>query len=151
MLETLLHHMPIGTVLSWLVMQLPIGAALTWCLAKVAAYVHAHTNNTIVNGIMSRLDSSAVAVVKEIQQTVVDDLKAGKHGILTADDALNIKSHAMAKVKAYWGEQGIAKMMEILGLSSPELDAMLSSKIESAVHDLRNAAPVQAPNSVATN
>jgi hypothetical protein len=79
-----------------------------------------------------------MTAVKDLQQTVVDEIKAANaDGKITDAEKLKIKNTALANVKSYLGTKGIRVLSGVFGLSGGALDGFLSSKIESAVHDLR--------------
>jgi len=130
----------LASVLSWVVMQIPVGTALTWALAKVAKLVHAKAHNEAVDGVLARINDAVVAVVKELQQTLVADLKAEK-GSLAPEDIALIHDHAMGKIRSFWGSQGLTGVMKVLGVDESALTSLLSSKIEAAVHDLKAKLP----------
>ena len=113
-------------------------AALTWAAAKLASYIKSKVNNEYLRGVLVRLDEAVVTAVKDLQQTVVDEIKAANvDGKITEAEKKRIKDSALANVKSYLGAKGIKVLSEVLGLSGGALDGFLSSKIESAVHDIR--------------
>jgi len=113
-------------------------AALTWAAAKLASYIKSKVNSEYLRGVLVRLDEAVVTAVKGLQQTVVDEIKAANaDGKITEAEKKRIKDSALANVKSYLGAKGINVLSEVLGLSGGALDGFLSSKIESAVHDIR--------------
>lgn len=85
-----------------------------------------------------RLDDAVITAVKDLQQTVVAEIKAATtDGKISEAEKQRIKDAAVANVKSYLGTKGIRVLAEVLGLSGGALDSFLGSKVEAAVHDLR--------------
>lgn len=113
-------------------------AALTWASTKLTGFIKARVNNEYLRGILVRLDDAVVTVVKDLQQTVINEVKAvSADGKITMADKKRIKDLAVANVKSYLGDNGRRVMSDVLGLSDSAVNGFISSKIESAVHDLR--------------
>jgi len=113
-------------------------AALTWAAAKLAGYITSKVNNEYLRGVLVRLDEAVITAVKDLQQTVVDEIKAANaDGKITDAEKQKIKNAALENVKSYLGAKGIRVLSKVFGLSGGALDGFLSSKIESAVHDIR--------------
>ena len=113
-------------------------AALTWAGARMAAYIRRAVDNEYLRGVLVRLDEAVINAVKDLQQTVVDELKATTaDGKISDAEKKRLKDAAMANVRSYLGVKGIGVLAEVLGLSGGALDRFLGSKIEAAVHDLR--------------
>lgn len=51
-------------------------AALTWAAAKLAALIRSKVDNEYLRGALVRLDDAVFTAVKELQQTVVAEVKA---------------------------------------------------------------------------
>lgn len=118
-------------------------AALTWAAAKAAELVRAKVKNEYLKGVLVRLDDAVFTAVKELQQSVVDEIKrASADGKITDEEKRRIKEKALTTVKSHLGNKGLAELAKILGLNGGGLDGLLSSKVEAAVHDLRRTAPV---------
>lgn len=123
-------------------------AALTWAAAKLAQLIRAKVQNEYLKGVLVRLDDAVFTAVKDLQQTVVEQIKvASADGKITDDEKKQIKDRALAAVKSHLGAKGLAEAAGILGLGGAALEGLLSSKVEAAVHDLRRSAP--ATNSAA--
>ena len=115
-------------------------AALAWASARLAQYITAHVKNTYLKNALVRLDDAVFSAVKELEQTLVAEVKASSgDGKLSAADRDRIKRAAMDKVKSYLGMKGIAEIATILGLSPEALDGVIGTRIEAAVHDVRAA------------
>lgn len=115
-------------------------AALTWAAAKLAALTRARIDNEYLKGVLLRLDDAVLVAVKELQQTVVSELKAASaDGSLDELEQVRVKEAALANVKSYLGPKGLAVLAKILGLSDGSLEKLLSARIEAAVHDIRLA------------
>lgn len=113
-------------------------AALAWAAAKLAALVRAKVANEYLRGLLVRLDDAVLTAVKDLQQTVVAEVKAASaDGKIDDVERERIKSAALANVKSYLGPKGLAVLAELLGLSEDTLERYLGSRIEAAVHDLR--------------
>jgi len=117
-------------------------AALTWAAAKLAQLIRAKVQNEYLKGGLVRVDDAVFTAVKDLQQTVVEQIKAASaDGKITADEKKQIKDKALAAVKSHLGTKGLAEAASVLGLGGGALEGLLSSKVESAVHDLRRSAP----------
>ncbi len=117
-------------------------AALTWAAAKLAQLIRAKVQNEYLKGVLVRLDDAVFTAVKDMQQTVVEQIKAASaDGKITDDEKKQIKEKALAAVKSHLGTKGLAEAAAILGLGGSALEGLLSSKVEAAVHDLRRTAP----------
>ena len=127
-------------------------AALTWAAAKLASFIRSKVDNEYLRGVLVRVDDAVVTAVKDLQQTVVAEIKAASDdGKISEAEKRRIKDAAVANVKSYLGAKGIRVLAEVLGLSGGALDSFLGSKVEAAVHDLRlteravSAAPAPKP------
>lgn len=117
-------------------------AALTWAAAKLAQLIRAKVQNEYLKGVLVRLDDAVFTAVKDLQQSVVEQIKAASaDGKITDEEKRQIKEKAMAAVKSHLGTRGLAEAAKILGLEGGALEGLLSSKVEAAVHDLRRAVP----------
>lgn len=115
-------------------------AALTWAAAKLAQLIRVKIKHEYLRGILIRLEDSVVTSVKELEQTVVEEIKsASADGKITPDEKKRIKEKALASVKSHLGTKGLAELATVLGLDGGAIDGFLSSRVEAAVHDLRRA------------
>lgn len=116
-------------------------AGLTWLAARLAALIRVRVANEYLRGVLLRLGDATLTATKELQQTVVDEIKAASaDGKISADERRRIKAAAIANVKSHLGPKGVAEFGRILGLADSALDALIAAKVEAAVHDLRIAA-----------
>ena len=116
-------------------------AAVTWAAAKLAQLIRAKVQNEYLKGVLVRLDDAVFTAVKDLQQSVVEQIKAvSTDGKITDDEKRQIKERAVATVKSHIGTKGLAEVAKILGLGGSALETLLSSKVEAAVHDLRQSA-----------
>jgi hypothetical protein len=118
----------------------PVILALLGLFAKkLLQLIDARVRNETMRGILERLDQTALAVVSEVQQTVVDhlDAKAPKDSLLQARNA------ALLNLRALLGTKGLDEMKRILGLSEQDVEKLLITQIESKVHLLKTKSPVR--------
>lgn len=116
-------------------------AGLTWLVARAAALIRARVQNEFLRGVLVRLDDAVFTAVKDLQQTVVDEIKAASaDGKISAAERQRIKVAAVTNVKSHLGPKGVVELGRILGLGAGALDGLMGSKVEAAVHDIRAAA-----------
>lgn len=107
---------------------------LTWVSGMAAKYLKAKIDNQYLEDVMLRLNDTACVVVGELQQTVVDAIKAASaDGKIDNFEKKEIKLLAMTHLKSYLGIKGLALLAKVLGLTGAKLDGYLEAKIESAV------------------
>jgi hypothetical protein len=122
-------------------------AALTWAAAKLAQYIQAKVKSEYLRGVLVRLDDAVLAAVREIQQVTVEAIKAASaDGKLTPEERAKVKQAAIDSVKSHLGTKGLAELAKILGLEGGAIEKLLSTRVEAAVHDLKQA---RATNGVA--
>ena len=118
-------------------------AALTWAAAKLAQLIRAKVQNEYLKGVLVRVDDAVFTAVKDLQQTVVEQIKAASaDGKITDDEKKQIKEKALGAIRSHLGTKGLTEAANVLGLGGGALEGLLSSKVEAAVHDLRRATPV---------
>jgi hypothetical protein len=116
-------------------------AGLTWLSAKLAQLIQAKVKNEYLRGMLVRLDEAVFTAVKDLQQTVVDAIKAATaDGKITEVEKQRIKQAAIDNVKSHLGTKGLAELGQILGLTITSVEGLIASKVEAAVHDIRGAA-----------
>ena len=117
-----------------------LAAALAWLSAKLAALIRSKTDNAHLQGVLLRLDDAIFTAIKELQITVVDEAKAlAADGKLSPAERQQVRSAAIANVKSHLGPKGLSEVRDVLGLTSASAESFLMSKVEAAVHDLRQA------------
>ena len=115
-------------------------AALTWAAAKLAQLIRAKVKSEYLRGALVRLDDAVFTAVKDLQQSVVEEIKAASaDGKITDEEKKRIKEKALASVKSHLGTKGLSELATVLGLDGGAIEGFLSSKVEAAVHDLRRA------------
>jgi hypothetical protein len=115
-------------------------AALTWAAAKLAQLIRAKVKSEYLRGALVRLDDAVFTAVKDLQQSVVEEIKAASaDGRITDEEKKRIKEKALASVKSHLGTKGLSELATVLGLDGGAIEGFLSSKVEAAVHDLRRA------------
>jgi hypothetical protein len=115
-------------------------AALTWAVAKLAQYIQAKVQSEYLRGALVRLDDAVLASVREVQQVTVDTIKsASADGKLTPDERAKVKQAAIDTIKSHLGMKGIGELAKVLGLENGAIDRLLSTRVEAAVHDLKQA------------
>ena len=115
-------------------------AALTWAAAKLAQLIRAKVKSEYLRGALVRLDDAVFTAVKDLQQSVVEEIKAASaDGKITDDEKKRIKEKALVSVKSHLGTKGLSELATVLGLDGGAIEGFLSSKVEAAVHDLRRA------------
>ncbi len=117
-----------------------IGLLFAWLANEIRAKVH----STRAQGILLRLADLAETVTNELTQTVVAELKSdAADGTLSKSDAIDIKAIAVSKVKEHLGPKGVKEALGVFGYKSPaELESLIGSKIESALVQTKQFAPV---------
>jgi hypothetical protein len=118
-----------------LVISTALTLVLGWAARKYGLLVDSKVKNELAGGILHRLGEAAFRVVRELQQTVVEELK--EDGEWDKEKAVEIKNLAIAKLKEYLGPKGLAEAMDILGLNEGGILSLLGTLIEAEVHDLK--------------
>lgn len=122
--------------------------ALTWVAGRLAQLIRTKIQNEHLKNLLLRLDDAVLTVVKDLQQRMVQQAKhASVDGKITEDEKKLIKETALALVKVNLGAVGRVQLSRTLGMQDREMEVLLSSKIEAAVHDLHH--PVALPGGAA--
>jgi uncharacterized FAD-dependent dehydrogenase len=106
---------------------------LAIALQRATAWMQAHVKDVAMQTALLKLETAVAAVVRETEQTVVADLKTNG-APMTPDQRAKVLADALATVKTHLGTAGLA---EVAKAFSGSIDAILTSHIEAAVHDLR--------------
>lgn len=109
--------------------------ALGWLAIRYASWIKEKIKSVRIEGILLRLGDAAFKVVRELQQTVVDKLKADEKW--DGDEAKKVKKAAIAKLKEYIGPKGVQEAFDVLGIDMPGLEKIIGTFIEAEVHDLK--------------
>lgn len=115
---------------------------LAWAGKRLVAWVDAKTDNEMVVGVFTRLETHAEAVIRKRMMDVVDDLKeAAADGKITADelaDALSKqKDGALGDLRELMTPDGLSKAQRVLGLDEKALAALLAATLESVLHKVK--------------
>jgi hypothetical protein len=122
-----------------IVVALGLVPLLAWLAARLAAYIHAKTQNATLEGILIRLDDAIFGAIREVMMTGVDAAKqAATDGKLPPEIAQRAKLAAVERVKRYLGAEGIALLEKVLGLAGPDASsAYIGTRVEAAVHQVK--------------
>lgn len=112
-----------------------LALVLSWLGVKYKDFITQSGLNDTISGILDRLGTFAFAVVGELNQTIVAELKAA--GRWNSTEAAKVKALALDKLRSYVGPEGIKEILDILGIDNATLQALLASFIESQVGSLK--------------
>jgi len=111
-------------------------ALLSYLAVRATQWFKAKTDNALVGFMLDRVSVAVLESVKEVNATIVAAIReASSDGVITDEEAADIKQDAIDAVKAYLGEKGLKQAKTVLG--SDALDAMITTKIEAYVHDMK--------------
>ncbi len=122
-----------------------VTAGSVYALTAASLFLTVRYRNSRLAQALVVLDEAVISVVKELNQTVVEDLKKARaDGKLTPDEAQQIKSKAVELVLTRLG----SKVPRLLQKGFGSLFNLVATKIEATVYDLkrgesRPASPVQ--------
>lgn len=113
-----------------------VSTALGALAKKAHEWLATKVKNEKVRGVLDRLDDAAVKVVQAVEQSVVKSLDQTKSPGANAEAA---KTAAMTSLKTQLGgDAGAEELRTVLGLNDAKaVEDMLSTAIESAVHELK--------------
>jgi len=120
----------------FLIFTLPlIMAGVVYALTAAGIYLsNKYRNNQLVQALLI-LNQLVMDVVKELNQSVVEDLKAARaDGKLTADEAKQIKDKAIDLILSRLDSGFIRVIQGVFGSVYP----VVSTKIEAAIFDLKH-------------
>ena len=118
-------------------------AGLTWLSVKAAQLATAKIKSEHVTRVLLLVDDVVLAAAREVQQALVDKLKAASpDGNLTPEQGAQAKQAALDSAKAQLGAQGLSDVVATLGYDAGGVERMLGSRIEAAVHQLKRASRV---------
>lgn len=110
-----------------------ITGLISWGLIELSKYLKTKTKNEVVNNAMAHISHTVNTTVKEIEQTIVPEIKAAlRDGKLTSAEARKLKDIAIAKVKAQLPKD--IKKAAYGAVNS--LTSIIGAKVEGAVFDL---------------
>ncbi|MGQ9780090.1 MAG: hypothetical protein ACUVRM_09490 [Bacillota bacterium] len=114
-------------------------ALILWVLGQGARYLSARRKESLLATALFSLNQVVADVVKELNQTVVAELKAkSADGKLTPDEAVQIRNKAIELVLLRLKSETLKIVGEALG----PIVAVITSKIEAAVWDSKHPRPL---------
>lgn len=128
--------------------SLASGLVLTM-MAVLGKWAMDHAKSQRVKDILGRVCGAADASVRDVSNTLVDDLR--KDGVLTPEARAQLKADAEAKLRTTLGGVTVDKLRSTLGFASDaEMVAFLQTQIESAVWrmKLQQSAAAAAPPAI---
>jgi hypothetical protein len=115
-------------------------AVLSWLAVKAAQLLTEKTKSEHVMRVLLLVDDVVLAAAREVQQVLVDRLKAASpDGNLSAEQSTQAKQAALDSAKAQLGPHGLADIATTLGLDGNGVERMLGTRVEAAVHRLKQA------------
>jgi hypothetical protein len=113
-------------------------AGLIWLSVKAAQLFAARIKSEHLTRVLLLVDNVVLAAAREVQQVLVDKLKAASpNGSLTPEQGTQAKQAALDSAKSQLGAQGLADLAATFGLEPGAVDRMLGTRIEAAVHRLK--------------
>ena len=127
-----------------LVLSNAVVAGLGFAVQKAVGYFKTKNHNATVNGVLDRVSTLSLTVVKDVFQSYVGSLKTS--GAFDAAAQAAAKNMAMESVKKYLGPMGLQQLLAALG-SDTAVTSFLSTSVEAALVDLKahQAASTTAP------
>jgi len=112
-------------------------ALLSWGSVKLTQLIKNKVKDEETKQVLLKLNDALFTAVKDVQQTIVSDLKAANvDGKLTGEEIQDVKSKAIEKAKSFLGSS-ISDMPGTLGMTQEEFEKYISSKLEAIVLDLK--------------
>lgn len=109
-------------------------AVLSYLSYAATKWVNSKVSNEYLAGALSRLNDAVGTAVRETQQTMADEIKAAaEDGKIDAEEAKELKAHAVKAVKDYIGKKGMAELERIIDRAA--IEKMIEAKIEAFLHD----------------
>lgn len=114
-------------------------ALLTAGLALLTNWIAKKIKSEHWAAVVMKTDDVAIKVIRDVYQAYVEPLKAANaDGKLTEDEKRNAKAMAIQQIKSYLGAKGLNELASLL--SAGKIDEYLSSVVENAVSNSKNAA-----------
>jgi len=112
-----------------------------WLGVRAGELIQARVDNEALRCVLLRLNDAVVTAVKDLEQSVVDEVKAAaEDGRISREERRRIKEKAVRHVKSYLGPKGLKELGGVLGLWDLAVEDFIGSKVEAAVLDLRRTA-----------
>lgn len=133
--------------INWTEILITIGGVLTaLILAGLRQLAKALTNwvgqkvsNEKVKGALILGTDAVVQAVAEVQQVVVNELKAAAaDGKLTSEEITKVKNLALEQAKRNLGANGMKLIQAALGFSVAQVEQWLSGRIEAVIAENKN-------------
>jgi hypothetical protein len=118
-----------------------LAAILSLATAAAIRWISAHTTNTKVQGVETRLVNLVSTVVAEANQTLVQGLKDSKEFDSTAGKEIMAK--VLATLQSHLGEKGLKEAKDVL--RPDDWTQMLTSMIEAEVAKQKLIGPTDVP------
>jgi len=132
------------TVFSFIIFMVLVPFAamgVHWLGSRAGELIQARVDNEALRSVLLRLNDAVVTAVKDLEQTVVDEVKAAaEDGRISREERRRIKEKAVRHVKSYLGPKGLKELGSVLGLWDLAIEDFIGSKVEAAVLDLRRTA-----------
>ena len=115
-----------------------VAFALIWWAIKAAQLAAARTKTENVSRVLLLVDEVVLAAAREMQQLLVEKLKAtSRDGDLTDEQGAEAKRAALESAKTQLGPHGLADVAATLGHDPRGVDRVLGGRIEAAVHRIK--------------
>src|SRR4051812_14546593 len=122
-----------------------VAIGLSWLSVKAAQLAAAKIKSEHVARVLLLVDNVVLAAAREVQQVLVDKLKAtSRDGNLTPEQGTEAKQAALDSAKAQLGPRGFADVAATLGLERQGVDHLLGGRIEAAVHRIKASSRMNA-------
>lgn len=109
---------------------------LIYVMIKILDFFALKSKNEHTRFILLKIESFVLAVVKEVEQTLVPVYTANGQ-ILTKEGATQLKEAALTKVNRLLGEDNAQEAQKILNLATDQFQIFLSTQIEKHVYDVK--------------
>jgi hypothetical protein len=111
-------------------------ALLTLASAYAAKLINAKVRNEYARGALLRLNDAVATVVRETQQTTIEDLKAASEdGRIDPEELEEIQANSLQRVRVYLGKRGVSELERVFDRDA--IEEAIKAKIEAAVLDLK--------------
>lgn len=109
-----------------------IAAGLAWAGHRVVALLGAKTKSEEIHAALALLDQAIDVAVKRVSQT------QRPSGSLDPETRARLKKLAMESVWRVLGVKWSRILCRLLGLSEPDLDNLISDRIEARIYELKS-------------
>lgn len=109
---------------------------LVYVMIKILDFFALKSKSEHTRFILLKIESFVLAVVKEVEQTLVPVYTANGQ-ILTPEGASQLKETALTKVNRLLGTETTQEAQKILNLANDQFQAFLRTQIEKHVYDLK--------------